>query len=528
MVKSTLLTLCLSAVFLPQLLASKMPKVSKELVKLAYREFSEQKRVLFYIGRHIHTPHLVIWGQTTLSEDMVAIFLKNQNDVEGMESLLRSYGNRWASNYNNYLLSSFAISASQQSDSMIRKAVKESDGLQLLKGYVEEVDTDMFGDILKLYDKNGVEIVPVEKGERKYGAECALYPEGDACALLFHTLNEMSRAENKLPPQQEMIQQYFEAKGEEFFRNGGYIILTDMAKGLGMRGSAVGNYLRLLKENLPEDHFIRQIIGEPIGKKRKRIYHLDGVESLILSPEQEKVQQYFENKGEQFFRDGGYITISKVAKDLDMGRVAVGQYLSSLKEKLPDGHFIYQIVRKKKERIYHFKGIEPQIKIISPITPKQEKVLQYFEDKEQFFRNGGHITAAEIADKLGMSGNAVGKKNLIFLKKKLPDHPFIQKIVSRPEWIERKAKTIYHLDGIEPQIISSKQEKVRQYFEDKGEEFFRNGGYITISKVAKDLDMDSNAVGQNLRHLKEKLPDGHFIRQIERKKIEGKRAYHLP
>ena len=59
--KSTLLTLCLISVFLPQLLlASKVPK---EVVKQVYLTYFQQERVLFYIGRHIDTPHVVIWGQ---------------------------------------------------------------------------------------------------------------------------------------------------------------------------------------------------------------------------------------------------------------------------------------------------------------------------------------------------------------------------------------------------------------------------------------------------------------------------------
>ena len=349
MVKVTLLTLCLSAVFLPQLLLAS--KVSKELVKLAYREFLQQERVLFYIGRHIHTPHVVIWGQTALSEDMVDIFLNNQNDVGGMESLLRSQGNRWAHNYTNYRLSGFSISAYQQSDSMIRRAVKESDGLQLLNGYVEEVDIDLLGDILKLYDKDGVEVVPVEKN---FGVECALYREGDACALLFHTLNEMSRAENISP--QERIQQYLEAKGEKFFSEGGYIIVAEMAKDLGMRGSDVGQNLSNLKKKLPDGHFIRQIVSkkERIGEDKKIIYHLEGIEPL--SPGQKKVKKHFEAKGEEFFLEGNHITLDEMVEHLGMkSGISVGNNLSNLKKKLPDGHFIHKIKSKKTEgkRVYY-------------------------------------------------------------------------------------------------------------------------------------------------------------------------------
>ena len=244
----------------------------------------------------------------------------------------------------------FLLASPRQSDSMIRSAVKESDSLQLLKGYVEEVEIDIFGNILKLYDKNGAEIVPIEKGEGKLAVECALYPEGDACALLFHTLNELSRAENISP--QARIQQYFEDKGEEFFRKGGYIIIADIATELGMKGGrSVGYNLKHLKETLPDDHFIHKIKGSGrwIGGKNNRIYHFKVIEPQIiepqiLKPEQEKIKKYLEDIGEQFFLDGGYIIIADIATELGMkSGKSVGNHLMRLKKKLPNDHFIHKI-----------------------------------------------------------------------------------------------------------------------------------------------------------------------------------------
>ena len=47
--------------------------------------------------------------------------------------------------------------------------------------------------------------------------------------------------------------------------------------------------------------------------------------------------------------------------------------------------------------------------------------------------------------------------------------------------------------------------------------------------MATELEMSGGSVGNNLKSLKKKLPNDHFIRQIERddKRIGGKRIYHL-
>ena len=157
-----------------------------------------------------------------------------------------------------------------------------------------------------------------------------------------------------------------------------------------------------------------------------------------------------------------------MATELEMSGWSVGNNLKSLKEKLPDSHFIRQIKSSEKKiggkikRIYHFKGIKPQI-----LKPGQEKIKEYFEDiGEQFFLDGGHIIAAEMATELGMkSGRSVGRQ-LSALKKKLPNDHFIHKIKSNDWWI--RGKTIYYFDGIESQILTPEQENIKEYFEDKG------------------------------------------------------------
>ena len=149
-----------------------------------------------------------------------------------------------------------------------------------------------------------------------------------------------------------------------------------MATELGMKsGISVGWQLSALQKKLPKDHFIRQIKGGDKQIGRKRIYHLEGIEPQIITHEQENIKEYFEDKGEQFFREGGYIIVAEMATELEMKSKAVGQHLGGLKNKLPNDHFIHKIKSNdwwiRGERIYHLEGIEPQI--LKPITPEQEK-----------------------------------------------------------------------------------------------------------------------------------------------------------
>ena len=410
-------------------------KVSIEAVRAVYESYLAGNRVLFYVGRHVQTDRVVIWGQTALSEEMVKIILEgNFSRVGQMETLLRSTGNRWRGNYKNYQLHDFFVSEPGQKDKIFTDAVRGSQELQLLDGYVDRVEEVDDGE--RFLDAKGEAVLPVEKINGGI-TECAV-ASGSACSLLIESFIDFDRKMFTIIEVEKQILAYFAAHMEALEGNG--IVVGEMAEALKIeRGQSLGRKISILKTKLDEEHFIQRIGSEPRSGDRKNVYRFADAD-VFLTPEEEQILTYFAAHMEAL--EGNGVVIGEMAEVLGISSVSLGQIITILKKKLDEGHFIQRIVSEwrsvdgKKISFYRFADA------VDVLTPEEGRVVNYFAAHMGALEGNG-IVVGEMADALGIkSGISLGQI-ITILKKKLDEGHFIQRIVSEQRSVDGKSISFY-------------------------------------------------------------------------------------
>ena len=482
-------------------------------------------KVLFYVGRHIHTDKIVIWGQTALSEDMVKILLeRNPSSVGEMEALLRSTGNRWSGNYKNYQLYDFFVSKPGQTDKVFTDVVRGSQELQLLDGYVDRVEEVDDGE--RFFDAKGEEVLPVVKITNGGITECAV-AAGSACSLLIESFIDFDRQVFTRIEIEKQILAYFAAHMEALEGNG--IVLGEMAKALKIESKSLGQKISILKEKLDKEHFIKRI-----GSERRRVegkyvtFHrfADAVDIVVFTPEEERVLAYFE-KHMEALQDNG-IVIGEMAEALGIkSGGSLGKIITSLKKKLDEGHFIQRIGSEPRsvdgERINFYRFDDA----VDVLTPEEERILAYFAAHMEALEGNG-IVLGEMAKALKIeSGESLGQK-ISILKKKLDEEHVIQRIGSERRRVEGKYVTFHRFaDAVDVVVFTPAEERILAYFEEYREALQGNG--IVLGEMAEALGMSGGSLGKILSILKEKLDEGHFIKRIggEPRSVDGKRIYRF-
>ena len=396
-------------------------------------------RVLFYIGKHVHTDRVVIWGQTALSEDMVKILLeKNPYSVGQMEALLRSTGNRWRGNYKNYQLYDFFVSEPGQTDKIFTDVVRGSQELQLLDGYVDRVEEVDDGE--RFFDAKGEEVLPVVKITNGGITECAV-AAGSACSLLIESLKDFDKL--VLTEIEKQILYHFAAHMEALAGNG--IVLGEMAEALEMSSRSLGQTRSSLKNKLDKEHFIQRIGSEPRSVDGERItfYRFaDAVAVVVFYPEEERILAYFAAHMEAL--EGNGIVLGEMADALKIESRSLGHKISILKTKLDKEHFIQRIgsehrnVDGKQITFYRFDDVDVFL------TPEKELILAYFAEHREALEGYG-IVLGEMAKALGMSGGSL-RSIIRYLKEKLDKEHFIQRIGSEPRSVDGERINFYRFD----------------------------------------------------------------------------------
>ena len=463
-------------------------KVFAESVKKALEHYRANDIVLFYIGKHIQTDRVVIWGQTAISEAMAKILINRTPDsVVRMEEVLRSRGNRWRGNYKNYQLYEFFVSKPGQRDVIYTKAVRNSPELQLLDGYVDRVEK-VEGEEIFL-DVDGREVLPVKKINGGI-TECAV-ADGNACRLLREATGGVKD-----------ILAYFEKHMDELGGDG--IFAAEMAEALGISSLSLGQRRIALQKKLPVDHFIQRI--------ENKIRHIDGTKVTVYrfddAVTDEDILAYFEEHKAEL--NGVGIVIAKMAEALGTNSNALGRRRTKLQEKLPEGHFIQRIEKKiktvdgKNVTVYRFDD-----------AVTDEDILAYFEEHKAEL-NGVGIVIAKMAKALRISSLSLGQV-LSGLKNKLPKDHFIQRIEGKKTWVDGKNVTVYRFDD----AVTATDKDILAYFEEHMDEL---GDGIVIAEMVEALGINSYALGKRRTNLQRKLPEGHFIQRIEseRRYVDGK------
>ena len=470
-------------------------------------------KVLFYVGRHIHTDRVVIWGQTALSEEMVKILLeKNPSSVGQMEALLRSTGNRWSGNYKNYQLHDFFVSKAGQTDKIFTDVVRGSQEFQLLDGYVDRVEEVDDGE--RFLDAKGEAVLPVEKINGGI-TECAV-ASGSACSLLTESFNDFDKL--VLTEIEKQILAYFEEYREALKGNG--IVIGEMAEALGISsGESLGQMIRSLKKKLDEGHFIQRIGSKQLKVDGKLVtfYRFKGAD-IFLTPSEEGVLAYFA-KHMEALEDNG-IVVGEMAEALEIkSGGSLGKRITSLKKKLDEEHFIQRIGSERRsvdrKNVYRFAN---DIVVFTPEVEKQ--ILAYFEAHMEALEGNG-IVIGEMAEALGIkSGGSLGKR-ITSLKKKLDEEHFIQRIGSEKRRGDRKL--VYRfVDAVDIVVLTSEEERILAYFAKHMEALEGNG--IVLGEMAEALGIKSGgSLGKRITSLKKKLDEEHFIQRIGSKRRRGDR-----
>ena len=499
-----LIKIALLTVYVVSFVSSAQAKVAIKTVRDLYASYLAENRVLFYIGRHLHTDRVVIWGQTALSEDMVKIRLENNSFNMGpMEALLRSTGNRWRGNYKNYQLYYFDISEPGQTDKIFTDAVRGSQQLQLLGGYVDRVEEVDDGE--RFLDAKGEAVLPVVKITNGGITECAV-AAGSACSLLIESLKDFDKL--GLTEIEKQIRSYFEEYREALEGNG--IVIGEMAEALGISSISLGHTRSRLKKKLGEEHFIQRIGSKPRSGDSKYAYRFaDAVDVVVLTPAEERILAYFAKHMEAL--QGNGIVIGEMAEALGIkSGGSLVNHIKSLKNKLDEEHFIQRIGDSK--HVYRFADA------VDGDTSKEEQILAYFEEHMEALEGNG-IVIGEMAKALEIErGQSLGLK-ITILKEKLDEEHFIQRIGSEERSGDRKY--VYRFaDAVV--VFSSAEELILAYFEEYREALEGNG--IVIGEMAETLGIKSGeSLGQIRTNLKKKFDEGHFIQRIGSEERSGDR-----
>ncbi len=499
-----LIKIALLTVYVASFASSAHAKVPSEAVRAVYASYLAENRVLFYIGKHVQTDRVVIWGQTALSEDMVKIRLENNSFNMGpMEALLRSTGNRWSGNYKNYQLHDFFVSEPGQTDKIFRDAVRGSQELQLLDGYVDRVEELDEGE--RFFDVEGKTVLPVKKINGGV-TECAV-AAGSACSLLTESLKDFDKL--VLTEIEKQILTYFAEHMEALQGNG--IVIGEMADALKMSSGSLGKIRTRLKKKLDEGHFIQRIGSELRSGDRKRVYRFEDVDVLTTEEKEELILAYFAAHMEAL--EGNGIVIAEMAKVLDTSSGSLGKMITSLKKKLDEGHFIQRIGSEPRSGKYVYRFA----------NDVEDRVVNYFAAHMEALEGNG-IVVGEMAKALGIKSRSLGQK-ISILKTKLDKEHFIKRIGSELRSGDRKQ--VYRFEDVDVLTTEEKEELILAYFAAHMEALEGNG--IVIAEMAKVLDTSSGSLGKMITSLKKKLDEGHFIQRIGGKprSVDSKKVYRF-
>ena len=466
---------------------AKVPDFALSAVRSAYLA---ENRVLFYIGRHVHTDRVVIWGQTALSKDMIEILLEHPTDVQQMEVLLRGGDNRWRDrNYQNYRLYDFFVSEPGQTDKIFKDAVRGSQELQLLDGHVDRVEAGDDG--LKFFSVRDREVL-LARDTGKRVAKCAVSENGKACALLHDAFVSY---EVRLTEVEQEILRYLEENIDAL--RGFGIRIAHMAAALGINSLTLGKSLTKLKQRVSKGHFVRDTKMLQLGGSR--FYYRLTIGQLYVI--EQRILDYFTDNMSAMEKDG--IIVAEMAAELGLTALTLGAIKRSLKKRLDEDHFIHKI--KWRTGRYHLDNDDIHA-----------QTLAHFEENVDDLHNSG-IKIADMVELLGINPSVLGI-HVGYLKRSLGKDHFISRV--------RAVHGYYRLYDEEPHRSAKDMEtEILTYLEANTSALQGDG--ILLSAMAADLDVSPKSLGWAMESFWKNLAADHPIQQIKRVIYRGQRHYQL-
>ena len=489
--------------------------LSLDVSKL-HSKYLAENRVLFYLGKHMQSDKVAIWGQTVLTEDIVRVLLESPRNVGQMEELLRSSGNSWAGDYDNYRLYDFILSEPDQSDSFFAQVVKDSSELTPLDGYVDRIE-EVDG-VTKFFDKDSKEVFPVENEKI---SKCTMAKEGNACYLFYRSFLDYENLVQILTFREKDLIAYF--KENKHLLEGDGILNTKIVDELEFKnGKALGWAISKLKKKLSEDtdHFIHKIVSYQRTVDDMQVRYYRFADTITLQ-EKELIAYFKDNK---HLLEGDGIVNTKIVEELGFknGQV-LGWAIRRLKKALPEDHFIHRIV--SDQRIVDGEYVN-YYRFTDAITPQEKELIAYFEENKRLLKGDGIINT-KIVEELGFKNGQVLGFAIKRLKKTLSediDH-FIHRVEAKKSTVYNKKLLFYRfVDAITSHAVTPQEKEFIAYLEEN--KHLLEGDGILNTKIVEDLGFkNGKALGWVISNLKRKLSEDtdNFIHKIvyEQRIVDG-------
>ena len=475
-----------------QVAQAKLPAAT---ISVAHEAYLAEKKVLFFIGRHIHSDRIAIWSRTALTEDMVKLLLERPKDMEAMAALLKSKVKYWRGNgrLSNYRLDNFFVDKEWQGQKILKAVARDTQGLQVFDGYIDYIEeVDGFA---KFFNNQSKEVLPEEKTTR-YGARCVISTGEEACKLLY---TGFVGYDKNLTTSERSILNYFVDNIDAL--KGVGIKISHMAEELGISSVWLGRTITKVQAKLADDHFVHNVKMLQLSDG-KFYYRLRRGKFYFI---EQRIIDYFESNIESVDNNG--IAVATVAAEFGLSHAALGAVIRHLKNKLDKNHFIQKISFDLNKKVYHFyKGSMPQ------------RIVAYFEKNIDNLQGEG-VDIDKMAAALDLIPTAL-KRRVGYMQGRLDSDHLINQIKVEQGYFR-------FLDGGEKIIKSAKNKEAQILAYLKENIAILEGDGLAIATIVAEFDVNAQSLGWALKRLQKELDADHFVQQIGKVYRNGKMYYRL-
>ncbi len=479
-----------SLVSFTQVVQASLPSAAISAVHEAYLA---EKKALFYIGRHIHSDKIAIWGKIALTEDMVKLLLERPEDMGAMEALLKSKDTYWRGNgrLRNYRLDKFFVDKEWRGQKILKAVARDTQGLQVFDGYIDHIEkVDGFA---KFFNNQGKEVLLEEKTTR-YGARCVISTGEEACKLLY---TGFVGYDKNLTTSERSILNYF-ADNIDALKGVG-IKISHMAKELGISSVWLGRTITKVQAKLADDHFVHNVKMLQLSDG-KFYYRLRQGKFYFI---EQRIIDYFESNIESVDNEG--IAVATVAAEFGLSHTALGAVIRSLKNKLDKDHFIQKIINNANSYRF-YKGSMSQ------------RIVAYFEKNIDGLQGEG-VDLDKMAAELGIITKVL-KRHISSMQVRLDSNHLINKI-------KREQGYFRFLDGSDKlsKSAKNKEAQILTYLEENIN--FLEGDGLAVATIAAEFDVNAQSLGWVRKRLQEQLDEDHFVQKIAKISRNSKIRYRI-
>ena len=171
--------------------------------------------------------------------------------------------------------------------------------------------------------------------------------------------------------------------------------------------------------------------------------------------------------------------------------------------------FIHRVIRKNKNK-YNTASSYRFVDADDPLTIEETALIGYFQENIKLLEGDG-IADTEILAKLELKEPELEQTILVIMQKLKEDEKhFMHRIASSA----RNNVTFYHFANVDSPLTIEETALIG-YFQKNIERLLESGGIADIEILERFKLKDNRELGGVLKKLKDKLPEGHFIRRIK-------------